>query len=135
MSVEFICDNDINKPTRGTSLSVGWDLKCPTSVVLKANTVTKIELDLKLEMSNDIWGHICDRSSMGKRGIHVFGGVVDPDYKGKIGVLLYNTNHYDYHIESGERIAQLVFHYIVAYKTDDDNIQVRGQGGFGSTGK
>ena len=65
-------------------------------------------------------------------------GTIDADYRGEIGVVVYNLSREAYTIQVGERIAQLIISPVIQAdwqqvahldKTD------RGDGGFGSTGK
>lgn len=73
-----------------------------------------------------------------KNGIFVLNspGTVDSDYRGEVGVILYNTDN-DFKIELGDRIAQVV---IAKYETVEIEIleelddTARKTGGFGSTG-
>ena len=65
-------------------------------------------------------------------------GVIDADYRGEVGVVMFNFSQVDYNIKAGDRCAQLVLERIftpevqeVADLEDTD----RGAGGFGSTGK
>ena len=65
-------------------------------------------------------------------------GVVDSDYRGEIMVALHNHSNEDITIESGERVAQMVIApYIFAEYEEVSELEdtVRGEGGFGSTGK
>ena len=65
-------------------------------------------------------------------------GVVDSDYRGEIMVALHNHSNESVVVESGERIAQFVITpYIVAAFNQVDELEdtVRGEGGFGSTGR
>ncbi len=65
--------------------------------------------------------------------------MVDRDYTGEVGVVLFNHSDEDFQINKGDRVAQLILEKIV----DDAEIAVvetlqqteRGAGGFGSTGK
>lgn len=134
--IDFIClHKEAIYPTRGSRFSVGYDLYCPSNIVLNAKTTTKIPLGISLSLDDfSLWAQIVDRSSMGKNGMHVFGGVIDPDYTGEICVLLYNTNDFNIQVNPGDRIAQLVFHTAITDKASDPQY-VRGDGGFGSTGK
>lgn len=64
-------------------------------------------------------------------------GVIDSDYRGEIKVGLINLSGEPYTIESGERIAQMIFTPVLRAAFEpvtalDDT--VRGTGGFGSTG-
>lgn len=65
-------------------------------------------------------------------------GVIDCDYRGEIKVALFNHGKCDQTVESGERIAQLVVvPYITAEFEEAQELSdtVRGEGGFGSTGR
>ncbi len=81
---------------------------------------------------------IWDRSSMGVKGVHRHAGVIDSGYRGEVKVCLHNTTKEPYHIERGDRIAQMLiqeapnFKQHVVQELDSTN---RGDGGFGSTGK
>lgn len=64
-------------------------------------------------------------------------GVVDEDYRGNVGVVLFNHSEFDFEIKEGDRIAQLICEKIFYPKleevTEIENTS-RGSGGFGSTG-
>ena len=64
-------------------------------------------------------------------------GVVDADYRGNVGVVLFNFGTEDFHVEVGDRVAQLILEKISmvdAIKVDELTETERGEGGFGSTG-
>ena len=67
-------------------------------------------------------------------------GTVDPDYRGEVGVLVYNRNKFPFDIKRGMRIAQIVFQWaiipeIVPVSLYEELLgSERGAGGFGSTG-
>jgi dUTP pyrophosphatase len=64
-------------------------------------------------------------------------GVVDADYRGPVGVLLFNHSDADFAVRPGDRIAQMVVERVAAPEVDevdDLDATVRGEGGFGSTG-
>jgi dUTP pyrophosphatase len=72
-----------------------------------------------------------------KKGIDVGAGVVDADYRGELGVVLFNLSEDDVQFAAGDKIAQLILERIpdaleVAYVDDLDNTD-RGAGGFGSS--
>lgn len=71
-------------------------------------------------------------------GIVVPTGTIDADYRGEIGVVVYNLSREPYTIQAGERIAQLVICPVTQadwQKVDTLDTTDRGEGGFGSTGK
>jgi hypothetical protein len=64
-------------------------------------------------------------------------GVVDADYRGNVGVVLFNFGPSDFEINVGDRIAQLILEQISmvpAVQVEELTETVRGEGGFGSTG-
>jgi hypothetical protein len=64
-------------------------------------------------------------------------GVVDADYRGPVGVVLFNFGPHDFEINVGDRIAQLILEQISmapAVQVEELTETVRGEGGFGSTG-
>lgn len=65
-------------------------------------------------------------------------GTIDADYRGEIQVLLVNLSGEPYTLRRGERIAQLVVApvvHAVLEEVDTLPTTVRGEGGFGSTGR
>jgi len=75
-----------------------------------------------------------------KNGVTVLNtpGTIDSDYRGEVKVILINLGKNDFVIKNGERIAQFVAAPVtqaVFVKTDVLDETVRGEGGFGSTGK
>ena len=72
-----------------------------------------------------------------KSFIDVGAGVVDGDYRGEVGVVLYNFSDQDFKVKYKDRIAQLILtHYVTPEIeiVDDLDATDRGAGGYGSTG-
>ena len=84
---------------------------------------------------------ILPRSGLGHKHGIVLGnlvGLIDSDYQGPLMVSCWNRSEQTYHIEPGERIAQLVILPIMKAQfsiVDDFETSDRGEGGFGSSGK
>jgi len=83
------------------------------------------------------------RSGLASKGIFPVGGIIDPDYRGEIGVILHNSSKDTFCVEKGDRIAQLVCYTALATNIFDkvrfvlaENISDtdRGDKGFGSSG-
>jgi len=69
--------------------------------------------------------------------IHVLAGVVDTDYRGEVGVVLFNHGSEDFKIFPGDRIAQFILEKIAMLDCKEvESLEdtARGVGGFGSTG-
>ena len=63
---------------------------------------------------------------------------IDSDYRGEIKVIIYNHGDYDFVINNGDRIAQMVLCPVIRMELEevkDLPKTIRGEGGFGSTGK
>lgn len=72
-----------------------------------------------------------------KHSIDVGAGVIDADYRGPLGVILFNFSDVDFEVKAGDRIAQLIVERIVmpdVVEVEDLDSTARGAGGFGSTG-
>jgi dUTP pyrophosphatase len=75
---------------------------------------------------------------MGVKGVHRHAGVIDSGYRGHIKVCLHNTSRDTYHVEYGDRIAQILLQQAPEFNLEEvDSLDdtERGEGGFGSTGK
>ena len=89
-------------------------------------------------MPTGCYGRIAPRSGLAlKKFIDVGAGVVDEDYRGELGVILFNFGDEDFQRNMGNKIAQLILEKIKTPAiVDTDNLEETGQGnkGFGSTG-
>ena len=130
-------------PTYGTLFSAGADLYCMEGcdVVIGAHKTAMIPLGFSLEIPEGYAGLIFARSGLAsKRGLAPANkvGVIDSDYRGECMVALHNHTDSDVKVEGGERVAQLVIvPYLRAEFEESEELSetVRGEGGFGSTGR
>ena len=131
-------------PTFATDGAAAMDLcACiDAPVVIPAGSRTVIPSGIAIALpSADYVALLFSRSGMGiKSGIHLSNcvGVIDSDYRGEIGVGLYNTSDTDYTVNPGDRIAQLMITPVIRPTitlVDELPSSQRGAGGFGSTGR
>lgn len=130
-------------PTYGTPFSAGADLyACEgKEITINSGETKLIHTGIALEIPDGYVGLIYARSGIAtKRGLAPSNkvGVIDSDYRGEIMVSLLNHSKSPQTIADGERIAQLVITpYLAVEYTETDTLSdtVRGEGGFGSTGK
>lgn len=123
------------EPYRAHDTDAGFDLYAAHDVEL-GHGVSKIDTGTHVAIPEGHVGFIMDRSSMGARGFHVFGGVIDCGYTGEITVLLYNTGLPE-HVAKGQKVAQLVIVPIFTgrmKRAETLGTTDRGSAGFGSTG-
>ncbi len=129
-------------PERATDLAAGLDLKSAYDYMLPSQDRTLVLTDLAIQVPHGTYARIAQRSSMALgKSIAVGGGVIDADYRGNIGVILFNFSHQNWRIGSGDKIAQLICEKIeypavmeVEMSTFNEVPTRRGQQGFGSTG-
>lgn len=125
-------------PQQGTAVSAGFDLFSAEDKTLPAGQRGLVKTDLSIACPEGTYGRIAPRSGLAlKHGIDVGAGVIDADYRGPVGILLFNLGDKDFEIKRGDRIAQLILEQIVIpeiREVEDLSETTRGAGGFGSTG-
>ena len=136
-------DERATVPTYGTEYSAGADLYSMEgdAISIEAHKTALVHTGLAMEIPEGYVGLIFARSGMAtKRGLAPANkvGVIDADYRGEIMVALHNHTDATVSVEGGERVAQIAIvpflkaDFVVAEELSDT---VRGEGGFGSTGK
>ena len=124
-------------PKRATPGSIGLDLFTPTDVFIPAKQQVLIPTDLILVPTQGYYIRIASKSGLAlKYGLTIEGGVVDPDYRGNVGVLLRNNSDEAHILEHGEAMSQVIMEKaampeVVKMKIAKDT--QRGTGGFGLT--
>ena len=130
-------------PEYATAGSAGFDLQANihASVQLESGERILIPTGICMAISLGFEVQVRPRSGMAlKYGITVLNspGTIDSDYRGDVGVILYNTSKDPFIIMPGDRVAQAVYsvsqraEFGVVYSLDETE---RGGAGFGSTGK
>ncbi|GAA6008911.1 hypothetical protein JCM11491_003832 [Sporobolomyces phaffii] len=125
-------------PTRGSALAAGYDLYSSQDQTVPARGQALVGTDISIAIPAGTYGRVAPRSGLGvKHSITTGAGVIDADYRGKVGVLLFNLGDKDFEVKEGDRIAQLILEKIVTPEPQEvpslDETE-RGAGGFGSTG-
>ena len=135
--VQFLSDN-ARLPKKGSEGAAGYDLCSAYDMVIGPHDKGIVKTDIAIKVPVGTYGRVAPRSGLAaKHFIDVGAGVIDSDYRGNIGVVLFNHSNEVFEIRKGDRIAQLIIEVI---KTPDvklvDKIEetMRGDGGFGSTG-
>ena len=142
MNIKRLTPNAI-LPTYGSEFAAGADLYAcsDADITIAPGETVLVHTGLSMEIPEGMVGLIYARSGLAsKRGLAPANkvGVVDSDYRGEIMVALHNHGAASQTISHGERIAQMVFapYYTASFcEVDVLGDTVRGEGGFGSTGK
>ena len=143
MKVRRVNRSPYGLPAYSTPLSAGMDLRAciDEPVVLRPLQRMLVPTGLYIELPEGYEAQIRPRSGLAiKHGISLVNspGTVDADYRGEIKVIVVNLSDEDFTLNPGERMAQMVVarHERVEWE-EVDVLQdsVRGDGGFGSTGR
>ena len=129
--------NTVAIPRRGTEDAAGYDIASAEETVVPANGKTVVKTGISIAVPDGCYGRLAPRSGLAiRKYIDVGAGVIDADYRGEIGVVLFNHSEDDFQVKQGDRIAQLILEKIKtppAKETAGLPSTVRGQKGFGST--
>jgi dUTP pyrophosphatase len=127
-------------PTYGSDGASGMDVYARETVAIPGGLTKIVPTGIKVGVPNGYGLFVLPRSGTSlKTAIRVANapGLVDSDYRGEVGVIVWNSGRETIKIEAGERIAQVtlmptpkVFIDVVEELSET----VRGEGGFGSTG-
>ena len=136
-------NKEVITPKYKTDGSSGVDLSAflEKKVVIKPNSSELIPTGLQVAIPEELEIQIRPRSGLAaKENIGVLNspGTIDSDYRGELKIILFNHGKEDFIINNGDRIAQMVLVPILKMEFEEvDSLPdtVRGQGGFGSTGK
>ena len=141
----FLLTDDATAPRRATFGSAGYDLYSAQETVVPAGGKKVVMTDVALILPDGCYGRVAPRSGLAVRNhIDVGAGVIDPDYRGNVGVVLFNFGSEDFKVAKGDRIAQLVLEkYVMADTvvligdplTNEELRTGRGNAGFGHTGR
>ena len=129
-----------NYKTLGAS---GMDLMAfiERPIILAPKNSCLVPTGLSVAFSKDYEIQIRPRSGLAvKKNITVLNtpGTIDSDYRGEIKIILFNHSDEEFIINNNDRIAQMILTPVVKMELEEtDNLpdSIRGEGGFGSTGK
>ena len=118
-------------------MAAGLDLYAAETVSIPAGSTRVIYTDLAVQVPEGTYGRVAPRSGLAVRHqLGVEAGVIDADYTGNLGVVIYNHGQTVYTVREGDRIAQLICEriaYPVPVQCESLNATDRGNCGFGST--
>ena len=131
-------DDRATLPSRGSELSAGLDLFSIEEITIGPRQRVLAKTGLAVAIPPGHYGRVAPRSGLAmKQGLDVLSGVIDSDYRGEIGCLLYNTGDDPIQLPAQTKMCQLIIEKIelpTAIWADELTDTTRGSGGFGSTG-
>lgn len=126
--------------------NAGMDLHCCEDVVIKSGELAFLKLGIRGRLVDEAGGvaqhyYLYPRSSISKKGLMMANsvGIIDRSYRGELMGAVRNVTDEDVIVSRGERLFQIVApnmgHICETARWDSLDETVRGDGGFGSTGK
>ena len=136
-------NSSVELPAYKTYGASGMDLMAfiNDQITIKPQNSSLIPTGISVAFPNEFEIQIRPRSGLAaKNNISVLNtpGTIDSDYRGEIKVILYNHGDADFVINNKDRIAQMILTPVIKMNLEETDTlpeTVRGEGGFGSTGK
>ncbi len=134
---------DIPLPEYESEHAAGMDVRAAVKepLTLQPGDRALVSTGLRIALPPGYEAQIRPRSGLAiKHGLSLLNtpGTIDADYRGEIRIIIANLSHEPYTIERGDRIAQMIIAPVTRAEWDvADSLEdtLRGDGGFGSTGK
>ena len=135
--------SSVQLPTYKTSGASGMDLMAfiYEPIILEPQSSCLVPTGISVAFSEEFEIQIRPRSGLAaKNNINVLNtpGTIDSDYRGEIKVILFNHGNKEFIINNNDRIAQMILTPVVKMELEETETlpeTIRGEGGFGSTGK
>jgi dUTP pyrophosphatase len=133
---------DLPRIRRMTDGASGFDLlaACGEEVTIRPGAAVLIPAGFELSIPLGCEAQVRPRSGLALKsriGLLNSPGTIDSDYRGEVGVILFNFGEADYTVRRGDRVAQLVFGRVppvTLVELTELDATGRGSGGFGHTG-
>lgn len=134
-----LLNNNATLPKRANIFAAGYDLYSSENCTIKPLKHAIVKTGISIELPVQSYGRIAARSGFTvKKHSHIGAGVIDCDYRGEIGIVVFNLDATNtIIIEKGNKIAQLIITPILTPQVvlvNTLNESDRGCNGFGSTG-
>lgn len=131
---------DLPIPAYQTEGAAGMDICSAVSISIPSGCFRAVPTGFAVAVPDGWELQVRSRSGLAAKKMIAVGnspGTIDADYRGEIMVILFNHGQQVFHINRGDRIAQLVPKQaprLTVVEVGELDETVRGQGGFGSTG-
>ena len=130
-------------PSYKTSGSSGMDLMAciEKTINLEPGKSCLVPTGLSVAFPKEYEIQIRPRSGLAaKNNISVLNtpGTIDSDYRGELKIILFNHSKENFTINNNDRVAQMILTPIIKMELEESDKlpdSIRGEGGFGSTGK
>ncbi len=132
-------DSGAYEPIRAHKTDAGMDIRAKDTQIVPARDSAVFHTGVHVKLPEGTAGILMSKSGLNVKHDITSTGLIDEGYDGEIVVKLYNHGGYDYRVNAGDKISQLViisvlYEDIVIVDELEQNSE-RGSDGFGSTGK
>ena len=135
--------SSVKLPVYKTNGASGMDLMAFISepIIVKPQSSSLVPTGISVAFSEEFEIQIRPRSGLAaKNNISVLNtpGTIDSDYRGEIKVIIFNHGNKEFTVNNNDRIAQMILTPVVKMELEEIESlpeTIRGEGGFGSTGK
>ena len=135
--------SSVKLPVYKTNGASGMDLMAfiAEPIILKPQSSCLVPTGISVAFSEEFEIQIRPRSGLAaKNNISVLNtpGTIDSDYRGEIKVIIFNHGNKEFTVNNNDRIAQMILTPVVKMELEEiENLPetIRGENGFGSTGK
>ena len=140
MNINIKLLNSTSKvPSKSRNDDAGYDLYASDEYTIKPMERCLVKTGIALEIPEGYYGHVSDRSGMAlKKGAHCLGKIIDPSFRGEIGIIILNTDMYEpIKISAGDRVAQIIikkYENVCFQNIDILKNSSRQENGYGSSG-
>lgn len=133
-----VIDKNAKEPCQAYHGDAGYDLSTSREVTIEPHSFMDVDIGIAICMPPNIWGRITGRSStIRKYGLQVQEGVIDSQFRGQLFVGVWNHTDKLVKVDSGTRLAQIIFHEVKSFSWNcvkELPPSERGIKGFGSSG-
>lgn len=138
LTVNVELDEGAYMPVRAHEADAGYDLRAIGTQIVPARESATFHTGVHIELPKGTAGMLISKSGLNVLHDITSTGLIDEGYTGEIVVKLYNHGGYDYKVNQGDKISQLVFLPVLKPRLKQVHrleATERGDDGFGSTGK
>ena len=140
-------------PSKVRQSDAGFDLYATSDITIYPGQVVKHPINVRFKLPAGTWAEVTSKSGLGAKGLLIYAGVIDEEYRGIVHVIMSNINLIEgldsegiplmrtqpIVVKAGEKLAQLIMNpynssFFITQVEELDMNTSRGDGGFGSTG-
>lgn len=136
--MKIMLDEGAKMPTRAHEMDAGLDLYAREDAIIEAKDYCTFDTGVHVEIPEGYVGFLKSKSGLNVKHSITSEGVIDAGYTGSIVVKLYNNGGWEYRVNAGDKISQLVIlpcATVPLELVDSLDDTDRGDNGFGSSGR